>query len=84
MGFKASSSWFLASKGFVLSSTSARAWIGFRIKVEKSCEDEMKGYKGSLKWWKKEKRAWLPKVMMRYVYNLVAKVDDGSAWVAAW
>ncbi|GJZ31755.1 hypothetical protein Tco_0576802 [Tanacetum coccineum] len=28
MGFKASSSWFLASKGFVLSSTSARAWLG--------------------------------------------------------
>ncbi|GJR01144.1 hypothetical protein Tco_0524128 [Tanacetum coccineum] len=63
MGFKASSSWFLASKGFVLSSTSARAWLGLRFKVEKSCEDEMKGYKGSLEWWKKEKRVWLPKVM---------------------
>ncbi|GKB32754.1 hypothetical protein Tco_0872155 [Tanacetum coccineum] len=43
MGFKASSSWFLASKGFVLSSTSARAWIGLRFKVEKSCEAKMKG-----------------------------------------
>ncbi|GJZ45730.1 hypothetical protein Tco_0593326 [Tanacetum coccineum] len=43
MGFKASSSWFLASKGFVLSSTSARALLRLRFKVEKSCEDEMKG-----------------------------------------
>ncbi|GJX52263.1 hypothetical protein Tco_0280632 [Tanacetum coccineum] len=43
MGFKASSSWFLASKGFVLSSTSARALLRLRFKVEKSCEDENDG-----------------------------------------
>nr|GEY55336.1 hypothetical protein [Tanacetum cinerariifolium] len=43
MGFKASSSWVLASKGFVPSSTSTRAWLGLIFKVEKSCEDEMKG-----------------------------------------
>ncbi|GJY03620.1 hypothetical protein Tco_0369560 [Tanacetum coccineum] len=34
MGFKASSSCFLASKGFVLSSTFAWAWIGLRFKGE--------------------------------------------------
>ncbi|GJU21554.1 putative ribonuclease H-like domain-containing protein [Tanacetum coccineum] len=45
MDFKASSSWFLASKGFVLSSTSARVCLGLRFKVEKSCEDEIKGNK---------------------------------------
>nr|GEV66251.1 reverse transcriptase domain-containing protein [Tanacetum cinerariifolium] len=36
MGFKASSSWFMASKGLVSSYTSARAWIGLRFEVEAS------------------------------------------------
>ncbi|GJV86192.1 hypothetical protein Tco_1530130 [Tanacetum coccineum] len=56
MGFKASSSWFLASKGFVLSSTSARAWLGLLSKVEEDGE---------------------VRVVMRIVYNLVAKVVLG-------
>ncbi|GJS56216.1 hypothetical protein Tco_0629578 [Tanacetum coccineum] len=36
---RASSSWFLASKGFVLSSTSGKAWLGLIIELNKVEED---------------------------------------------